>query len=76
MSYMYVCEQFNAEGYSAGAVEEKLPIVLEPFGKKLVCGVNTKEDAAELGLVDVEPQLEFNGLMGNLAWKLIPHVDH
>ena len=53
-------------------------MLLKPFVELVACGEKTKDDEAELGLVDAESQLESSGLKANPGpvWKLIPHNSH
>jgi hypothetical protein len=53
-------------------------MLLKPFVELVAWGEKTKDDEAELGLVDAESQLESSGLKDSPGpvWKLMPHMIH
>ncbi len=74
MTGMYACAKLTVgAGYGTDAAEEQLPIVVDPFVEKVVCGENREDEEAERGLVEEEPQFDSNGLIErpDKLWKLI-----
>lgn len=53
----------TAGGNATDAAEEKLPMAVDPFVEKVVCGGKIEEEEAESGLAEEEPQLDSNGLI-------------
>ena len=53
-------------------------MLLKPFAGLAAWGEYTKDDEAELGLVEAESQLESSGLTDSPdpVWKLMPHITH
>lgn len=62
---IHCCGTFIVGGQPTGGTVEKCGMALEPFVVYATEGGKTKEDEAEPGLVDDEPQLDSSELVDN-----------
>ncbi|KAI4163336.1 MAG: hypothetical protein LQ342_003071 [Letrouitia transgressa] len=62
---IHCCGTFIVGGQPTGGTVEKCGMVFEPFVVYATEGGKMKEDEAEPGLVDDEPQLDSNELVDN-----------